>query len=164
MSEGSLSEDEAACAEVAFRPPTLFLAGLALASVLELVYPLGPGLAQGSRRPIAIGLVICVAGFALCWQAVRRFADESTYIELDKPTTALVTVGPYRLSRNPIYVGLVLIYFGLAMALTSVWALILLPGLIWLLQKGVILPEEEFLEKKFGEKYRAYKRKVPRWL
>jgi protein-S-isoprenylcysteine O-methyltransferase Ste14 len=85
-------------------------------------------------------------------------------VPVDRPVTALVSVGPYQFTRNPIYIGLVLVYFGLSIILTSLWALLLLIPVLIILQRYVIAREETYLEKKFGEAYRNYKERVPRWL
>lgn len=77
---------------------------------------------------------------------------------------ALVTAGPYRFTRNPIYIGFVLVYFGLSIVLTSVWILLLLFPVLLILQRGVVQREEAYLERKFGDAYRAYAERVPRWL
>jgi protein-S-isoprenylcysteine O-methyltransferase Ste14 len=75
-----------------------------------------------------------------------------------------VTTGLYGWSRNPIYIALSVFYVGLSIALTTGWALLLLPLLIFVLQKGVIEREEAYLTEEFGEEYIAYKKRVPRWL
>ncbi len=72
--------------------------------------------------------------------------------------------GPYTITRNPIYIGLILVYFGLAIVMTSLWVLLLLIPVLMILQRGVVLPEEAYLERKFGDAYRKYKARVPRWL
>lgn len=150
--------------EVPIRPPNLYLGGLAAGCLLELLYPIGPGLAGGTGRAIWIGLGIAVIGIAIAWKAIVQFTDAGTTVPLDEPTDALVTDGLYNWSRNPIYIGLTVLYTGLAIALTSGWSLIILPLIVFVLQKTVIEREESFLEKEFGEPYLAYKRRVPRWL
>jgi protein-S-isoprenylcysteine O-methyltransferase Ste14 len=75
-----------------------------------------------------------------------------------------VVAGPYQITRNPIYIGFVLAYFGLAVMLTSVWVLLLLIPVLMILQRGVVEREEDYLERQFGEAYRRYKARVPRWL
>lgn len=149
---------------VPVRPPNLFLGSLALGAILELIYPIGPGLAGGSARAVWIGLGIAVVGIALGWKAIVQFTEAGTTVPLDEPTDALVTNGLYAWSRNPIYVALTTAYSGLAIALTSGWALILLPFTLFFLQKTVIEREEELLAREFGDTYLEYKKKVPRWL
>lgn len=81
-----------------------------------------------------------------------------------KPSTALVTDGPYRLTRNPMYLSLTLLYVGLALWFDVFWALVLLPVAIVVIRYYVISGEERYLERKFGEEYLRYKTRVRRWL
>ncbi len=151
-------------ANVLVRPPNLYLGGLVAGCLFELLLPLGPGLAGGTLRPIIIGLGLAAIGATFVWKAVRQFADAGTTIPVDEPTDALVIHGLYSWSRNPIYMGLNVIYVGLSIALTSGWALLALPVLLIVMKRGVIEPEEAYLEEEFGAQYREYKDKVPRWL
>lgn len=151
-------------ADVVIRPPVLFGSGLGAAMLLELIWPLGPGLAGGSLRPIAIGLAFLAGGVFIAWRAVTRFREKDTTVPIGEPTNALVTEGIFRISRNPIYIALITAFFGLSLALTTVWGLLILPFLVCVLHTGVVLREEAFLEAKFGDAYRAYMAKVPRWL
>lgn len=151
-------------ADVLLRPPNLYLGGLIAACLLELLWPLGPGLAGGNLRPVIIGLVLTVIGAGMIWKAIRQFTDAGTTIPVDEPTDALVTHGLYGWSRNPIYVGLTTIYVGLSIALTTGWALLFLPILLAVMNRGVIEAEEAYLSREFGTPYKEYKEKVPRWL
>jgi len=151
-------------AEVAIKPPYLFLGALALGCLLSLVLPIPPGLGGANKLAILAGLGFVVAGFALAGLSVRRFNQAGTSVVPGEPSTALVTVGPYAYTRNPIYIGFVLIYFGLAIMLTSLWVLVLLIPVLIILQRGVVEREEAYLERQFGETYRKYKARVPRWL
>lgn len=81
-----------------------------------------------------------------------------------KPTTEIVDRGPFRFSRNPMYLQMVLGCIGFAIILTNVWILLLTPVCVWALHRFAILPEEAYLERKFGGTYLAYKRRVRRWL
>jgi protein-S-isoprenylcysteine O-methyltransferase Ste14 len=81
-----------------------------------------------------------------------------------KPTTQVIQRGPFRITRNPMYLQMVLVCLGFAVALVNLWILILTPVCAWLLQRLAILPEEKYLEDKFGEAYLAYKRSVRRWI
>ena len=81
-----------------------------------------------------------------------------------KPTTQVIQRGPFRITRNPMYLQMVLVCLGFAVALANLWILILTPLCAWLLQRLAILPEEKYLEDKFGEGYLAYKRSVRRWI
>jgi len=81
-----------------------------------------------------------------------------------EPTTAIVVHGPYRFTRNPMYVSLVGLYAGVTLFVNSAWPLILLPAVVLLVRRQVIAREEAYLEAKFGEEYRAYKARVRRWI
>lgn len=151
-------------ADVLTQPPYLYIGGLAAGCLLELFIPLGPGLAGGTARPVWIGLGLAAIGVAIAVKAVRLFAHAGTSVPVHKPTDALVTTGLYSWSRNPIYVALSVFYVGLSIALTTGWGLLLLPLVIFTLQKGVIEREEAYLMEEFGEAYLGYKEKVPRWL
>jgi protein-S-isoprenylcysteine O-methyltransferase Ste14 len=81
-----------------------------------------------------------------------------------KPTTALVTEGPFRYSRNPIYVALTLLYVGVALLINALWILLLIVPAVLVLRYGVIAREEAYLARKFGDAYRQYMAQVRRWL
>lgn len=81
-----------------------------------------------------------------------------------KPTTEIIARGPYRVTRNPMYLQMVIACIGVAIALANLWILLLLPLCAWALQTLAIIPEEQYLERKFGESYLSYKRRVRRWL
>lgn len=87
-----------------------------------------------------------------------------TNVNPAKPATALVTTGPFRLSRNPLYVSLTLLYVGIALLFNAVMPWLLLPGVLWVVQYGVIKREEAYLEGRFGQAYLDYAAKVRRWL
>jgi protein-S-isoprenylcysteine O-methyltransferase Ste14 len=151
-------------ADVAVKPPLLFLAALVLGYLLSRYLPIGPGLAKPNALGLTVGLIFVGLGFALAVFSVRAFRRAGTNVVPGQPATALVTTGPYRVTRNPIYIGFVLVYFGLSIVLTSVWILLLLIPVILILQRGVVLREEAYLERKFGGLYRSYASRVPRWL
>lgn len=79
------------------------------------------------------------------------------------PTTAIVTAGPFRLSRNPLYLALTLLYFGLTLAFNTWWGIVVLVPLLIIMHRGVVLREERYLEQKFGENYRQYRSKIRRY-
>ncbi len=93
----------------------------------------------------------------------RRFVAASTNIPPNLPTTALVVDGIYERTRNPLYLGSVLVYVGLSIAAGGLWAILFLVPLLWVMNVGVIAREERYLERKFGDAYRAYKARVRRW-
>lgn len=151
-------------ADVAIKPPFLFLGALGLGCLLSLVLPVGPGLGSANGLALSVGLALVAIGFALAALSVRRFRLAGTSVVPGQNSTALVVDGPYHVTRNPIYICFVLVYFGLAVMLTSVWVLLLLIPVLIVLQRGVVEREEVYLERQFGEAYRKYKARVPRWL
>jgi protein-S-isoprenylcysteine O-methyltransferase Ste14 len=149
---------------VVIRPPILFGGTLVFAFILEALFPLGPGMGEGTGRTVAAGLSIAVLGTAIVAMAINRFGQAGTNVPTREPALVLVETGPFRFSRNPIYIGFLLIYFGLATALTSVWAMLFLSVLLVVVHYGIVLREESYLAKKFGASYVSYKARVPRWL
>lgn len=143
-------------------PPPLLAAGaLLLGYLLDLARPV-PMLPEPAQY--VIGAVLIVPAVALGASGVLCFRRAGTHVEPYKPTTALVSDGPYRWSRNPLYVALLLAYAGTAIAVDSAWMLALILPLFLTLRYGVVAREERYLERKFGEAYLAYKAMVRRWL
>ncbi len=152
-------------ASVLFFPPAvpalLILAGVGL----DAWWPIDPGVVLDGPIRYAIGGVI-IAGALLglgLWAVVvmhRSGQSENPW----KPTLSIIERGPFRLTRNPMYLQMVIVCFGCAVLLWNVWILIFTPlcGLILLLV--AILPEEAYLERKFGAAYMAYKTRVRRWI
>ena len=87
-----------------------------------------------------------------------------TNVNPGRPTTAIVTSGPFRFSRNPLYLSLTLLYFGLILAFNTWRGIILLVPLLIIMHFGVVLREERYLEQKFGDEYRDYKARVARYV
>jgi protein-S-isoprenylcysteine O-methyltransferase Ste14 len=121
-----------------------------------------------ARLPVAIGrvlgAVLVLSCLVLSTWSIRRFWASGTSIVPIRPTTALVTEGPYRLTRNPMYLGLLLLYIGVACWFGLVWPLLLAPVVVWVMGVSVIGREERYLTCKFGEEYRRYQAHVRRWL
>lgn len=138
----------------------LFVVGYALHRFVPL--RLWPDALPSAARAAAWVLVVIWA--ALGGSAVWLFRRAGTTPNPTKPTAAVVMHGPYRITRNPMYLGLVFLYLGLSIFVNSVWPLVLLPAVIALVQRFVIAREEAYLEAKFGEEYRAYKARVRRWI
>ena len=114
-------------------------------------------LLDGGRGLILIGVAIVAAG-------VRNFSRAATPVPSNQPVRALVTTGIHGWSRNPIYVGMSLLYAGIGIAARSPWVLILALPLLIILRYGVVAREETYLERRFGDAYRDYKARVRRWL
>lgn len=134
------------------------LAGVLVTSVNGDPFNLGPA---GAR---VVGGVLVVLFAVWNGWALVVMASHRTALLPGGATRVLLDRGPFRLSRNPLYVGLILLDAGLALLWPSVWALILVPVGIALLLWGAILPEERYLNAKFGSEYADYRRRVRRWL
>jgi len=142
--------------------PFLIYIGLGLCAVLlQRLLPL-PFLKQPGAA--ILGVIVMVVSFVFGLPAVLNMIAVKTTANPHRPTTALVFSGPYRFSRNPMYIGLTLLYAGLMTYLQLLWGIILLPILIGLITVWVIMPEEEYLERKFGTEYLNYKSTVRRWI
>jgi protein-S-isoprenylcysteine O-methyltransferase Ste14 len=142
-------------------PPLIYVAGLAVGFALEALLP-------GSSVPTAVqwglGGVLVVAGVALLLSFNTAFSRKGTAVEPWKPTTAIVTTGPYRVTRNPAYLGMALVYAGVALMSDALWVLAPLPVVLAIVDRGVIAREERYLERKFGQEYVDYKARVRRWV
>ena len=147
-------------------PPLYFIGGFLLGMILHAtVTPID--LVSGSASPrsvITTGWVVFWIGMIVAHTGVFTFLFAGTTMFPFKEASRLVTHGPYRFTRNPMYLGLTIAYVGLSLALNTGWPLVLLPVVLWLLVKTVIQVEEEYLESAFGEEYLAYKKRVRRWL
>ncbi len=145
-------------------PPLVYLAGLALGLGADWLLHL-PSLPERSASGgLWLGLAFGGFGLLLILWAGGRFIGARTPLPPHRPTTALVTEGPYRRSRNPIYLGMALIYLGVVCATASLGILVFFPLVILIMEFGVIRREERYLERKFGAEYRRYKASVRRWL
>ena len=142
-------------------PPLIFLAGLAAGFGLEAL--LSGGTLPGALRWPVGGLAL-VGGIALQTSFIVAFGRKGTSVEPWKPTTAIVTTGPYRLTRNPAYLGMALIYVGIALLADAPWALVPLPFVLVVIDRAVIAREERYLERKFGREYLDYKARARRWI
>ena len=146
---------------VIMRPPALY--GFALAGVLILRWFWPLPIAESSV-PFWLGLSLLALGGAFgSWGQVKLSAA-GTNVSTSLPTTAVVTSGPFRISRNPLYLALDLLFLGLTLAINTYWGLVALVVLLPLVHHGVVLREERYLERKFGESYLEYKARVRRYL
>ena len=110
------------------------------------------------------GGAVAAFGLWIMLYAVWRFQRAGTTPTHWEPTTTVVASGPYRFTRNPMYVGMASVHGGLALLGNALWPLLLLVPAIWIIRTQVIAREERYLEAKFGAQYRAYKAGVRRWL
>jgi protein-S-isoprenylcysteine O-methyltransferase Ste14 len=149
---------------VRFPPPILFVGGLLIGWALDRYWlPLPQSRFEGPIvRSIGLGLLVVGVG-VIAW-GVLTFLRGRTAIIPSRSASRLVTHGPYRYTRNPMYTGLTLAYLGVAILMNSAWPLILLPVVIGLLVRLVISREEAYLRDAFGAEYDAYRARVRRWL
>ena len=142
-------------------PPLIYLGALGVGFALDAV--IGDA-SPSSRVARPVGAALIVAGAGLMGTFVRAFARARTPVDPYKPSEAIVTDGPYRLTRNPGYLGMTLTYAGIAIASNAPWALVPLPVAIAVIDRGDIAREERYLERRFGARYTDYKRRVRRWI
>jgi protein-S-isoprenylcysteine O-methyltransferase Ste14 len=109
------------------------------------------------------GALVVAFGLWNGWSLISIFRHRTGLLP-GQPTTTLITTGPYALSRNPLYVGLVTCHLAVALLVPSLWALLLTPVAVIGLDWGAIRPEESYLRERFGANYEAYARRVRRWL
>jgi protein-S-isoprenylcysteine O-methyltransferase Ste14 len=160
--EASPERDAAA---VRVFPPGLPLLTIALGLGLSRLWPIDPGFTvPAPARYWVGGLIAAAAILGLGLWSVVLFRRSGQHENPWKPTVAIVERGPFRVSRNPMYLQMVLVCVGAAVAFMNVWILALTPLCAWALQRWAILPEEAYLERKFGDGYRAYKKRVRRWI
>lgn len=143
--------------------PVYYLAALAISLMAKALYrsTLLPSAFAGWRRLTSVKLI--VAGLALAGWSVRTMQRHGTSVRPDQPALALVEDGPFRYSRNPIYLGMTLGYTGITLLLNNLWGIVLLPVLLTFVRRGVIEPEERYLTARFGEQCVDYTRRVRRW-
>jgi protein-S-isoprenylcysteine O-methyltransferase Ste14 len=154
--------DDKATSGVRFPPPLYFLIPLLLSVATEKLLPaqplLSPLVAAGiGAALIALGIAFAVSG------AVTQKRAGTTPVPI-KPTTALVTGGPYRFTRNPMYLGMTFAYVGVAVWTQAVWAFVYLPIILLAIRRLVIAREESYLTEKFGDAYLRYCSQVRRWI
>ncbi len=145
-----------------FPPPLVVLALSILGLGLQWHKPL---VFQENHRSywLYVGIILVILSGILAFSARQIMRIQRTPIIFSMPTTVIVSKGPFRFTRNPLYLSLVMLYAGVGVVANSLWFALLLGGLIFFL-RIVILREEEYLEHKFGNEYVLYKSTVRRWL
>jgi protein-S-isoprenylcysteine O-methyltransferase Ste14 len=154
--------EKADTAQVLIRPPIALVLAILAGLAVDWLAPL-------PFMPAAIpagwlGWAVFALGFALLVWAAATITSAGSNVPTNMPTTAIVESGPYRFSRNPIYVAMFLGLIGLAIAFDTLWLLIMLVPFALVIRFGVVAREEAYLERKFGELYRNYRARVRRWL
>jgi protein-S-isoprenylcysteine O-methyltransferase Ste14 len=145
----------------AIRPPLLYLSSILTGTILDIAWPL-PFLPLTLAR--LVGSSLLVVAVLLFVSSVRRLWAAGTPVPGNKPTTVIVRTGPYRVSRNPIYLAFSWLHLGIAIWANGPWLIVMLMATL-VVMVGVVIPREErYLEGRFGTEYVDYKTSVPRWL
>jgi len=142
-------------------PPVIFLVTLTIGVAGHFLSPV-PISPQLPWRILGVALALTSGSIALSARAQMKLAG--TNVHPTMPSTAIVTGGPYRFTRNPMYLSLCLLNLGIGLVLCDLIPVLLTLALAAVLQTGVIVREERYLEAKFGEVYSSYRRQVRRWL
>lgn len=143
------------------RPPFALLFAFVSGLVLDWFFPLR--FLPAAIPAALLGGLTFLAGLSLAAWAIAAFRAAGTRVETYRPSSAIVAHGPYRFTRNPIYMGMFLALAGMAIAFNTLWLLATLLIFFVVIRFGVVAREEAYLERKFGDSYRAYKTRVRRW-
>ena len=149
---------------IVMMPPLAALTALILCLILHFIYK--PWWLPGFPSTVGIiaGLALVAAGFAIAHAATNHFHEAGTNVDPTKPALVVVTTGPYRFTRNPMYVGLLLVHFGVGLAASLDWTLVITPLLWAFLNWGVVVREEAYMTEKFGDDYRELLGHTRRWI
>ena len=142
-------------------PPVLLLAALLIQAAVHVLVPSAQVIPRSWNL---LGVLIVIGSFAVVVVADQQFKRAGTTVKPFEDSTALVTNVVFAISRNPMYLGMVVILFGVAIGLGSLVSLAVLLAFAWVLSVRFILPEERRLAQLFGEQYNEYQRRVRRWL
>jgi protein-S-isoprenylcysteine O-methyltransferase Ste14 len=142
-------------------PPALYALAVFVGYLLNQRWPLPIG---GGASVQALAWLLFGAWLVLTVSSIGNFRRSRTSIVPIRPATTLVIAGPYRFTRNPMYVGLAVLTVALGLFLDSWWLIVLLVPVLFVVRAFVIAPEERYLERRFGADYVAYTRRVRRWL
>jgi protein-S-isoprenylcysteine O-methyltransferase Ste14 len=142
-------------------PPLIYAGALAIGLLANRLYPIA-FLPRGLSR--VLGWPLIVGGPVVGSLGLREMKRADTNVDPREPTTAIVTGGPYRFTRNPLYLSMTLIYAGITALANALPAALLLPVVLHIMRRGVIEREESYLERKFGDEYLDYKARVRRWI
>lgn len=142
-------------------PPLIYAGALAAGLLAKTLFP-----TAFLPRAVArlVGLPLLGGGLLLFLSSLRTMRRAGTDVRPHKPTSSLVVEGPYRFTRNPIYLGFTLFYGGITALANSLPSALLLPFVLVVMRRGVIEREERYLERIFGEEYLRYKARVRRWI
>lgn len=150
-------------ARVTIPPPLTLVVSLILGLLLHRIFPVCIVSASLPVRlliaaPLLLGYGVITA------LSVRMMLAKNTALTPHRSTTTVISEGPFSLTRNPLYLSVLMLYAGIAVLVNAVWMLCLLPVMLVALDRGAVIHEEEYLERKFGDQYLEYKRRVRRWI
>jgi protein-S-isoprenylcysteine O-methyltransferase Ste14 len=148
---------------VRFPPPFVYAGLLLVGYGIHRLWPVAL-IPKASEWLDPIGGVLVGIGVGVALTAAITFRRAGTHVNPTKPATTVVAHGPFRFTRNPMYLSLALVYLGVTALINSLWPLLLFPPVIWIISTFVIAREEAYLERKFGATYLEYKKRVRRWL
>jgi protein-S-isoprenylcysteine O-methyltransferase Ste14 len=154
--------DTADTAQVRIRPPLVWAIAVIAGLALNWLVPL-PVLPAGFPAGL-LGALVFVLALALFAWAIATITRAGSNVPGNRPTTTIVESGPFRFTRNPIYLSMFVALIGLAVAFDDLWLLILLVPFALLIRYAAVAREEAYLERKFGDVYRSYRARVRRWL
>jgi len=149
-------------AQVIIRPPLAWALAVIVGLALDWLLPL-PFLPAGLPAAL-LGAMVFVIALALFAWAIITITRAGSSVPTNRPTTTIVDTGPFRFTRNPIYMGMFLGLIGLAIGFDNLWLLATLISFVLAIRYGVVAREEDYLERKFGDVYRGYRSRVRRWL
>jgi protein-S-isoprenylcysteine O-methyltransferase Ste14 len=156
-----MPSDEQDKAGVVAPPPLIYLGPLVFGLLLSRRFPIAflpRRITRSLGWPLLSGGVLLISWFE--WVIHYAGTPANPY----KPVSRMITEGPFQYTRNPAYLSMTMIYTGIASLVNSLWAILLLPVALQVIQRGVIEREERYLERKFGEEYLRYKVQVRRWI
>jgi protein-S-isoprenylcysteine O-methyltransferase Ste14 len=142
-------------------PPFIYAGTLAAGLLASRLFRL-PFLPRRLAR--TLGPLLIVGGLVIGLSGFREVRQAGSNVDPREPATTVVTGGPYRFTRNPMYLGFTLMYVGISALTNALLPILLLPAIQQLMRRGVIEREERYLESKFGEEYLRYKEGVRRWI
>ena len=145
-------------------PPFIFALPLVAGLILHRLWPLVTLPPEAGATVHRAGAVLAVLALALTYWAIFSFRRMGTTVVPVHPAKALVLRGPYRFSRNPMYVAMASLYVGLCCWALALWPLLFLPVILVIIQRSVIGREEAYLDRRFGDEYRRYCTQVRRWI
>ena len=148
-------------AQVKALPPVILLSAFLAGTALHTLFPALP---FPTRPAVWLGSAMVTASIALVAFALLALANAHTAFDVRRPTTAIVTSGVFRLTRNPVYLSMTLLYLGVSLLINSMPMAVVVVPLGSFLCVLVIKPEERYLESKFGASYRSYRAGVRRWI